>query len=433
MTGLPHPPAPPAAWRFLLPAGLAEIMFLAALGWCPAAHAAGWRALFFAGAFAAYAVAAARVKDARGGATLLWATAVAMRLVLLPLDPSLSSDAYRYLWDGQVQAAGFNPFGHAPVDPELTGLRPPWFPRIPEPGAATPYPPLAQMAFLALSLAGGAMLQVKLLWVGLDLATGWVLGRIAHRTGRSRRLTQLLWLWSPLLVVEVAWSGHLLPLAIFPLVLVVLLARVPAASGVALGLSSMVSPASLAALPALGRRGGYPFVLGCLAAMAVVAAPYAMAGRALAATPFRIFLEGRFLEGPYLLVESAIPGDLGPRLAALALVLGVSAWAAWKRMRVEATLLWVLGAALLLTPVLHPWHILWILPFAALRLAWPWILFTGLGFLPYVARPEDAVLGSGSLPLWVHVAVWLPLLTLLLRESWLAWAARFPPPTGVGP
>jgi hypothetical protein len=425
MTGPLQAPAPTAAWRFLLPAGLAELALLAALGWWPAAASAGVRAALFAGAFTAYALAATRVKDARGGGVLVWVVAVALRLALIPLDPTLSHDVYRYLWDGHIQAAGFGPFGRTPLDPELAGLRTPWFHLIPDAGVPTPYPPLAQIAFLAVSLAGSAILQAKLLWVALDLATGWVLGRIAHHTGRSRRLTQLLWLWSPLLVVEVAWSGHLLPLALFPLTLVVLLARVPTASGVAMGLGAMVAPVSLAAVPALARRLGYRFLLGCVAGMAVVTAPYLLAGPALLTAPFRILLEGRFLEGPYLLLESAVPGDTLPRLVALALVLGVSAWAARRRMRAEGALLWVLGAALLVTPVLHPWYALWILPFAALRISRPWVLFTGLAFLPYVAQPAGALPDSGPLPVWVHLAVWLPLLVLLGRELLRSWAVRF--------
>ena len=432
MSAPARPPAPTAAWRFLLPAGLAELALLATLGWWPAASTAGVRAACFAGAFTAYAVAASRVKDARGGGTLVWVIAVALRLVLLPLDPSLSHDAYRYLWEGQIQAAGFAPFGRIPLDPELAGLRTPWFGLIPDAGAPTPYAPLAQIAFLAISLAGGAILQAKLLWVGLDLATGWVLGRIAYRTGRSRRLTQLLWLWSPLLVVEVAWSGHLLPLAIFPLMLVVLLARAPAASGVALGFSAMVAPATLAAVPALAARSGYRFLLGCAAAMALAAAPYALAGPAVLTAPFQALLRDRSLEGPYLLIESAVPGETAPRLLALALVLSVAVWAARRRRRAEASLLWILGAALLVTPVLRPWYALWILPFAALRMSRPWILFTGLVLLAYVAYPGEALSASSPMPVWVHLAVWLPLLVLLGKEWLRAWADRFPPPAAPG-
>ncbi|MCJ2092053.1 hypothetical protein MKK67_05975 [Methylobacterium sp. J-072] len=51
--------------------------------------------------------------------------AVAMRATLLPSLPFLSSDIYRYVWDGQVQAAGINPYLHLPVDPLLAPLRDP--------------------------------------------------------------------------------------------------------------------------------------------------------------------------------------------------------------------------------------------------------------------------------------------------------------------
>ena len=37
--------------------------------------------------------------------------------------PFLSSDIYRYVWDGQVQAAGINPYRYVPADPALAGLR----------------------------------------------------------------------------------------------------------------------------------------------------------------------------------------------------------------------------------------------------------------------------------------------------------------------
>ena len=40
--------------------------------------------------------------------------AVAMRLPLLLAPPFLSSDIYRYVWDGRVQAAGINPYRYVP-------------------------------------------------------------------------------------------------------------------------------------------------------------------------------------------------------------------------------------------------------------------------------------------------------------------------------
>ncbi len=49
--------------------------------------------------------------------------AVGCRLVCLFSPPFLSSDIFRYVWDGQVQAAGINPFRYIPADAHLAFLR----------------------------------------------------------------------------------------------------------------------------------------------------------------------------------------------------------------------------------------------------------------------------------------------------------------------
>ena len=42
--------------------------------------------------------------------------AVVLRLVFLPVMPSLSDDYYRYVWDGRVQLAGVNPYKYRPYE-----------------------------------------------------------------------------------------------------------------------------------------------------------------------------------------------------------------------------------------------------------------------------------------------------------------------------
>jgi hypothetical protein len=49
---------------------------------------------------------------------------VLFRLIFVPLDPPrLSTDIYRYIWDGRLQGAGVNPYLYVPVDPRLAELR----------------------------------------------------------------------------------------------------------------------------------------------------------------------------------------------------------------------------------------------------------------------------------------------------------------------
>ena len=54
---------------------------------------------------------------------LVLGVAVAMRLLTLTAPPMLSSDVYRYVWDGRVQLAGINPYRYLPAADELAFLR----------------------------------------------------------------------------------------------------------------------------------------------------------------------------------------------------------------------------------------------------------------------------------------------------------------------
>ena len=66
--------------------------------------------------------------------------ALPFRLTLFPLPPSLSTDLYRYRWDGHVQNAGWNPYAVAPTDPRLAPLRDPGWYVMPVPEIPTMYP-----------------------------------------------------------------------------------------------------------------------------------------------------------------------------------------------------------------------------------------------------------------------------------------------------
>lgn len=290
----------------------------------------------------------------------------------------------------------------------------------------TIYPPLAQLAFLAIALVGGAILQAKLLWLGLDLGTAWLLGRVASITGRSRRLTQLLYLWSPLLVVEVAWSGHMEPLGLFAMVLVILLARTPISAGAALALAALTKFAPAAVVPTLTRRLGWRFLVGFAATAGLLYAPYAMAGRSLFAG-FATYAEHWwFMKGPFSLLEAALPWAMAPWYAAGALVLVVIAWTMWQRYPPERALFWVLGAGMILTPTLHPWYALWMLPIAALRASRTWILLTGLSFLGYFGLGSYEDTGVWSQPVLVRLLLWVPFLILLAIDAAKVWNERVP-------
>src|SRR5258708_13467382 len=76
---------------------------------------------------------------------IILVVAIACRLAALFAEPYLSSDIYRYVWDGVVQHAHVSPYRYVPADPALTFLRAPYqyiFDTINRPDSApTTYPP----------------------------------------------------------------------------------------------------------------------------------------------------------------------------------------------------------------------------------------------------------------------------------------------------
>jgi hypothetical protein len=423
------PPAPSAITtrRALIILGSVELILLGSLGWSSSAAFPLTGLALFAAAFIVYATAGWGADSGPDQRRLIWVLAIAMRLVLVPLSPELSDDVYRYLWDGTVQLSGINPYLHAPAAEALAHLRTSYHGLINNPSVPTIYPPLAQVAFLLIALAGSSLVAAKALWLACDLATAAVLVRIARATGRNEQRVLVLYLWSPLLVVEVAWSGHLEPLGMLAMALAMLLVTrvektdsptwVETTTGAALALSALTKFAPAAALPALVRRLGWKPLLGFVFAGVLLYAPYASAGTALF-TGLRTYSEHWwFMKGPFIVLEWITGDPLLARRAAAAIVIGVIGWTASRRYDLERTLLWVLGAGMILTPTLHPWYVLWMLPMAALRSSRPWILLSGLAFIGYFGLSTYQEVGMWPQPGWARAVMWLPFLILLAIDT----------------
>jgi hypothetical protein len=148
MIAAAHPASTPRAanaWLAIMAIALTAMTIAA-----PTLHSrySGWAliATFESGGLGAWAAErlAAR-SDQRPALIIILAGAVAMRLALLFVEPCLSSDIYRYIWDGRVQIAGINPYRYVPKAPELAQLRDAAiFPNINRASyAPTIYPPVA--------------------------------------------------------------------------------------------------------------------------------------------------------------------------------------------------------------------------------------------------------------------------------------------------
>ena len=84
------------------------------------------------------------------------------------------------------------------------------------------------------------------------------------------------------------------------------------------------------------------------------------------------------------------------------------------------------GAFLLLTPVLHPWYVCWIVPFLVIIPNRAWIFFTGAVFLSYLVLKGYVATGVWEEDALVKLAQYFPFYGFLLYDSgrWLAQRIR---------
>jgi len=208
--------------------------------------------------------------------------AVLMRAALLPAPPFLSSDIYRYVWDGQVQAAGINPYRYIPADPALEALRDPAvYPLINRKDyARTIYPPAAQMVFAAVGHISRSVTGMKLAMLGFE-ALG-VLAMLAILRGAGLPPARILiYAWNPLALWSFACDGHVDAVAVGLLGLA-LLARTRRRYGLAgalLGAATLVKVLPVAVAPAFVRGGRLrqPMLVGA-AVIGILYLPYLAAG-----------------------------------------------------------------------------------------------------------------------------------------------------------
>ena len=81
----------------------------------------------------------------------------------------------------------------------------------------------------------------------------------------------------------------------------------------------------------------------------------------------------------------------------------------WKR-----GLLWVLGTVLILSPVLHPWYCVWILPIAIWRRAYAWCVLSVTLFVYYLFWNERLFALPWHAELWMRGMIIIPALLATL-------------------
>ena len=331
------------------------------------------------------ALGAATVADRAQPARALWlifGVAVMLRLFMLFVDPLLSSDIYRYVWDGKVQAAGINPYRYIPADAALASLRDTAiYPNINRAHyAVTIYPPVAQMFFFLVTRFGENVTTMKVALLACEGVSVTMIVLLLRQLARPA--TRIVaYAWHPLPMWEIANSGHIdaLMVALMMLGLWLALTGRPLRGAASIALAALVKPFALLALPATWRPWDWKAPLIVIAIALLCYAPYLAVGWGVFGYLTAGYLgEEQFGSGALLWPLAAIRwgigafrGDLAIYFAASACAIAAMAlYAAWRKERSAELCLHdinrLLLAFLFLLSPNYPWYFLILTPFVAL-------------------------------------------------------------------
>jgi len=324
------------------------------------------------------------------------------RIPLLLMPPTLSTDVYRYVWDGRVQRLGYSPYILVPSDSAHGHLHTAETLRMNFPDLPTPYPPAAELFFRGVMTLDESARALKSAIFLCDVAITAVLLWWLAASRRSPWWV-LAYAWNPLVALEGAGNGHVDLLG--ALCLVVTAAsltrgrRTFAAVAFALAVGVKFVPATLA--PLLWRRIRLRDAALCVGTFAALYIPFLPQGR-LPLGSLGVYLANWRVNAPvYSALEPIVPTA---GLVALPAVCGfvVALWARW-HLALDSPEAWAWPAAttLLFAPTIFPWYLVWITPF----------LFTPQRTLPLAVWTVSSLTLYWWLPVWAKTVVeYVPIL-----------------------
>jgi alpha-1,6-mannosyltransferase len=420
----------PFPWRLFLLGLLSAVLYGMGNYWQPALTGSIYLlyVLWISFLFALYFVAITQVLRGQEvfhpwSIYIIVGGALLFRLSLVWVPPGfLSDDLYRYLWDGLVQRAGINPYQYPPAATELAFLRDDIiFPMINRKEALTIYPPGAQLFFwgMAWGWPGSVVALKGAILIADACSVALLLLLLRHLD--INRCHVLLYAWNPLVVVELALSGHLdgvmLPFLLGAVLLTLKQRSRPA--GLLLGLATLIKLYPAILLPVLYRKRsqqllvvwavtlglGYLLYLGAGSQVAGYLPGYLGPGEEfnLGLRQMLLYILGFVTDAPHRTVLW---------LTSFVLLLAAVQCLRSDRQTSRHLLGWAVGMIalylLLVSPSVHPWYLVWLVALASVIPTWStpgWLYWSWSVYLDILAYLP----GLDGYAHWIRFAEYGPL------------------------
>ena len=317
------------------------------------------------------------------------------RVFLLLNPPTLSTDVYRYVWDGRIQRLGSDPYIVVPSNSAFRHLHTAETLLMNHPDVPTPYPAAAELFFRAVMMVGDSARALKSAIFLCDAALVAVLLWWLVSSNRSPWWV-LAYAWNPLVALEGAGNGHVDLLGALCLVLtaasIAREKRTVAAVAFALAVGVKFVPAILA--PLFWRRVRLRDAALCVGILAALYIPFLGQGRLPLGSLGNYLTYWRSNAPVYSALERVFP-SAGLVGVPVGFGFAVALWSRWHlALDSPESWAWPVATTLLFAPTIYPWYLLWVTPF----------LFTQ-STLPLAVWTVSSLSIYWSLPVWATTLV----------------------------
>jgi hypothetical protein len=351
------------------------------------------------------------------------AVSLVVRLSFVTEYPVGSEDAYRYLWDGKVQAHGINPYLYSALDEHVSFLHSPLLPAaMNHAGLKTIYFPLSEWIFYSCyQLSGEALWGFKIVLFLAEAGTIIGLFLLLSKLTVPVKFV-LLYALCPLPITQFAIDAHLDAVGLFLLIFSLLcyFKEKKILSYVLLGLSISIKPVGLIVLPALlfhetGWRkrlyaAGIPLATACAQFL-----PYIFTSN-----PFETltsFTKDWAFNGVVFETLYSYTNDNQRARFYCGVLLAIAVFLLnFKRKDLLNTIYFSILSLILFSPVVHPWYVCWAAVLLPMARRWSGIaLVAGVSLTSFTIMTHRLTGAWEQYPI-VLVIEYLPVILLLAFE-----------------
>lgn len=359
------------------------------------------------------------------------------------VDPTLSDDIYRFIWDGRLSVAGLDPFLYTPselltLEAEMikADLSVDLYSLLNSPDYYSIYPAVMQWVFEGTARLAGNNIYLHTVLIKIILGSS-IWGAWYFLIGICRLLSislniSLLFILNPLLLLEVVGNTHFEGFQIFfiSLSIYLILKQKYIPGAITWGLAAAVKLLPLLLIPVIMRYLGLKKGLAFAAISGLIFTSTFMPFMSLELIEnmgssidlyFRSF---EFNASVYYLVREVgyyikgynLIAYIGPGLSGLFLLIYfglIIRQPEQNKERMISTMLWGLTFYYVLSTTIHPWYLVTPLFFAVILRQWYMVIWTGMIFLSYAAYKINGVEENHFL-IWIEYTI--VLLIVLFHE-----------------